>query len=131
MEENRTALIVGASRGLGLALAQEFLSRDWNVVATARQGKPGKLHDLLENCNGRLEIEYLDITIPAQIENCKQRLRGRAFDLLFVNAGVTNPRYETIGEVSTDEFVRVMVTNALSTMRVVEQLANNVRPKEP
>ena len=42
--------------------------------------------------------------------------------MLFVNAGVTNDPRETIGEVSTEEFVRVMVTNALSPMRVVEAL---------
>ena len=31
-----TALIVGASRGLGLALAEEYLKRGWRVVATVR-----------------------------------------------------------------------------------------------
>jgi NAD(P)-dependent dehydrogenase (short-subunit alcohol dehydrogenase family) len=38
------------------------------------------------------------------------------------NAGVTNNPDETIAEVATEEFVRVMVTNALSPMRVVETL---------
>ena len=42
--------------------------------------------------------------------------------MLFVNAGVTNNPQETIGDVSTEEFIRVMVTNALSPMRVVEAL---------
>jgi len=40
--------------------------------------------------------------------------------MLFVNAGVTNDDRETIADVSTEEFVRVMATNALSPMRVVE-----------
>ena len=43
-----------------------------------------------------------------------------------MNAGVTNARYETIGEVSTEEFIRILVTNTLSTMRVVEELTENV-----
>jgi NAD(P)-dependent dehydrogenase (short-subunit alcohol dehydrogenase family) len=42
--------------------------------------------------------------------------------MLFVNAGVTNNENETIADVSTDEFNRVMVTNALSPMRVIESL---------
>jgi NAD(P)-dependent dehydrogenase (short-subunit alcohol dehydrogenase family) len=42
--------------------------------------------------------------------------------MLFVSAGITNNPLETIDEVSTEEFVRVMVTNALSPMRVVEAL---------
>ncbi len=47
--------------------------------------------------------------------------------MLFVSAGVTNNPQETIAEVSTEEFVRVMVTNALSPMRVLEALYDLVR----
>ena len=50
------------------------------------------------------------------------------FDLLFVNAGVTNNPSETIADVTTEEFARVMVTNALSPMRVVEALHDLVSP---
>lgn len=46
---------------------------------------------------------------------------------MFVNAGVTNDPNERIGDVSIDEFMRVMLTNALSPMRVVEQLGDLVR----
>jgi NAD(P)-dependent dehydrogenase (short-subunit alcohol dehydrogenase family) len=35
-DERRTALIVGASRAIGLALAAEFLKRGWDVIATVR-----------------------------------------------------------------------------------------------
>src|SRR3569833_175219 len=49
-------------------------------------------------------------------------LQGRKIDMLFVNAGVTNSPNETIGEVSTEEFIRVMVTNALGPTRAVEAL---------
>jgi len=48
--------------------------------------------------------------------------------MLFVNAGVMNDDRETIADVSTDEFVRLMVTNALSPMRVVETLQDVVLP---
>ncbi len=58
----------------------------------------------------------------------RARLRGRVFDLLFVNAGVKNDDRETIADVATQEFVRVMVTNALSPMRVIEQLRDHVAP---
>jgi NAD(P)-dependent dehydrogenase (short-subunit alcohol dehydrogenase family) len=50
------------------------------------------------------------------------------FDLLFVNAGVKNDDRETVADVSTEEYVRVMVANALSPMRVVETLQDFVRP---
>lgn len=45
------------------------------------------------------------------------------FDMPFVNAGTTNrDPTQTIGEVETDDFIHVMVTNSLSPMRVVETL---------
>jgi NAD(P)-dependent dehydrogenase (short-subunit alcohol dehydrogenase family) len=115
-------LLVGASRGLGYAMAQEFLQRGWNVVGTVRGEARTSLHELAEKPAGRIEIETLDITQPDQISALRSRLAARTFDMLFVNAGITNNPRETIGEVSTQEFVRVMVTNALSPMRVVEAL---------
>ncbi|MDA8426629.1 MAG: SDR family NAD(P)-dependent oxidoreductase [Treponema sp.] len=129
MSKNKTALVVGSSRGLGLAIAEELLRRDWNVIGTVREGTRTKLHDLAEKWTGRLTIRYLDMTFPAQIERLKSDLRGESLDLLFVNAGVANDKgmHETIGEISTEEFVRVMVTNALSPMRVLERLTENVR----
>jgi NAD(P)-dependent dehydrogenase (short-subunit alcohol dehydrogenase family) len=119
------ALIIGASRGLGLAMAEEYLGRGWRVVATVRGQGRTALHGLSSD---RLEIETVDIADEAQIAALGGRLSGRRFDLLFVNAGVTNDPEEPIGAVSTEEFVRVMVTNALGPMRMVETLADLVRP---
>jgi NAD(P)-dependent dehydrogenase (short-subunit alcohol dehydrogenase family) len=121
----QTALIVGASRGLGLGLAREYLGRGWQVIGTVRGSSRTGLHDLA--CE-TLAIENLDIDEADQIAALRQRLHGRALDLLFVNAGVTNEPSERIGTVATETFVRVMRTNALSPMRVVETLAPLVTP---
>ncbi|MEI9964985.1 MAG: SDR family NAD(P)-dependent oxidoreductase [Caulobacteraceae bacterium] len=123
-----TILIVGASRGLGCAMAAEFLKKGWRVVGTVRAGSGRTpLHELAETAGGRLEIETIDINDPAQIAALRSRLSGRSFDILFVNAGTTtHEEHVRIGQVSTDEFVRVMVTNALSPMRVVEALQDLV-----
>lgn len=122
-----TILLIGASRGLGHAMAVEFLKKGWNVVGTVRAGGGRtKLHDLADEFEGRVEIETVDICEPDQIAALHDRLSGRVFDMLFVNAGVTNNPMETIGEVTTDEFIRVMVTNSLSPMRVLESLEQYV-----
>jgi NAD(P)-dependent dehydrogenase (short-subunit alcohol dehydrogenase family) len=72
---------------------------------------------------GRLEIECLDITEPDQIAALHDRLSSRSFDILFVNAGTANYNEDKIiADVSTEELVRVMVTNAVSPMRVAERL---------
>ncbi|MGL4965886.1 MAG: SDR family NAD(P)-dependent oxidoreductase [Inquilinus sp.] len=124
-----TLLLIGASRGLGLAMAAEFLKHGWNVVGTVRAGGGRtRLHDLADAHGGRVEIETLDICEPHHVAALRARLAGRAFDMLFVNAGVTNNPEETIAEVTTDEFIRVMVTNALSPLRVIEGLQDLVSP---
>lgn len=120
-QQPRTVLIVGASRGLGHALAGEFLKKGWHVVGTVRESGRTDLHDLADAHPDQVTIEPLDVTEPDQISGLRQRLSGDAFDILFVNAGIANREAtETIAEVSTDEFVRVMLTNALGVMRAVE-----------
>jgi NAD(P)-dependent dehydrogenase (short-subunit alcohol dehydrogenase family) len=121
-------LLIGASRGLGFALAEEYLKRGWRVLATERLSTSSRLHHLRKAADGRLEIETVDIVYPDQVAALRARLGSRKFDLLFVNAGVTNADHETIADVSTDEFTRVMVTNALSPLRIVETLQDLVRP---
>ena len=125
---DKQLLLIGASRGLGFALAEEYLKRGWHVVATERLGTPSKLHDLVSTAQDRLEIETVDIVHPNQVTALRARLASRKFDMLFVNAGVTNDYRETIADVSTDEFIRVMITNTLSPMRVVETLQHLVLP---
>lgn len=124
----KTALIIGASRGLGLAIAEQYLERGWNVAGTVRDGRRTPLHDLRDRFADRLEIESVDINDTGGVAALRARLQGRTFELLFVNAGVKNDDRETIADVSTEEFVRVMVTNALSPMRVIESLHDLVAP---
>lgn len=124
-----TILIVGASRGLGHAMAAEFLRRGWIVIGTVRGTGRTLLHALAETFPGRLEVEELDVTEPQRIAALRGRLAGRTIDILFVNAGTANTdQGETIAEVATEEFVRVMLTNALGPMRVIEGLQDCVAP---
>ncbi|NPT41940.1 SDR family NAD(P)-dependent oxidoreductase [Paraburkholderia sp. 1N] len=124
----KTILLIGASRGLGFAMVEEYLKRGWRVIATGREGSTEKLHQRSEITQGALEVEAVDITIPDQVAALHGRLKDRRVDVLFVNAGVKNDDRETIADVSTEEFVRVMVTNALSPMRAIEAFQDLVAP---
>ena len=125
----RKALIIGASRGLGWGLARELVSEDWRVVGTVRDPQVySRLHELQAEKRRQVTIEQVDITKSAHLAALRSRHAGERFDLLFVVAGVSNDIHESIGQVSTDEFVRVMVTNALSPLRAVETLIDLVTP---
>lgn len=128
MPSTEHALIIGASRGLGLAVAQEYVDRGAHVTATVRGTARTPLHELAERAPGQLEIEHVDVTDPSEIDALHRRLSGRTYDLLFHVAGVSNARAETPADVSDDDFTRVMLTNALSPMRTVEALGDLVAP---
>lgn len=123
MADSQTALIVGASRGLGLGLTQELISRGWNVIATERKNDPqSPLRIYSKEKKEKLKIEQVDINESDSIHNLQKNLIGTKLNLLFVNAGIANDPSETIGQTSTEEFNRVMVTNALSPLKVIESL---------
>jgi NAD(P)-dependent dehydrogenase (short-subunit alcohol dehydrogenase family) len=124
-----TVLLIGASRGLGHAIAAEYTGRGSRVVATVRGSGRTALHELRDTTGGRLEIEHVDINVPEQVHALRERLDGREFDLLLVNAGVNQDSPEdTSANVTTEAFTRVLVTNALSPMRVIETLGGLVTP---
>ena len=128
MTSSPTILIAGASRGLGQAMAAEFLKKDWTVIATVRDpAARTPLHDLLDQAGGRLEIETLDVTCADQTAALKDRLSGRALDMLFVNAGIASREpMQPIGRVAADDFTHVMLTNALGPMQVIETFEPNL-----
>ena len=122
-----TILVAGASLGLGLGLAAEFLSRGWHLIGTGRDTGSAKLAELVECYPGSAEVLQLDVDDPASIASLRERLSERRVDALFVNAG-TAPREPDVhvGAVMSEEFDRVMRTNALGSMRVIQALENLV-----
>lgn len=117
----RTALVVGASRSIGLGMAGELMRRGWDVTATVRGEVPDALANVAGDTGRRLRVERLDIDEPAQITALREQIPEGGLDLLFVNAGVTDEDLP-VEQVATDVFTAVMVTNALSPMRVVDGL---------
>src|SRR5579883_842069 len=125
MPEKLTVLVVGASRGLGLGLAEEWCGRDWNVIATERN--PSKGLEALARRYQNLEIEKLDITDAASVRRLRERLAEHRLDILFVNAGIAKAAGATPATAMEADFLDMMLTNALSLVRLVELFEDLVR----
>ncbi len=121
---SRTALIVGASRGLGLGLAGEFLHRGWTVTATTRGDSPG----LAALAGPALRIETVDMNDDAAVAALHDRLAGQRFDLVFVNAGVSNGATQLLHEVPRDVAAQVFLTNSVSPIRFAEAFQDLLAP---
>ncbi|KAJ1683801.1 hypothetical protein LUZ63_020946 [Rhynchospora breviuscula] len=124
-----TALVVGASRGLGHGLAAELVARGWSVIGTVRDaGRRTPLHELAEAHPDRVTVETLDVTDPGGPAALRQRLEGSALDVVFVNAGTTSHQDTPLGAVPVEAFTEVLLTNTLGPMRVVEALLDVTAP---
>ena len=124
MTTSKTALIIGASRGLGLGLVQRLTEQGWAVTATVRD--PHKA-DALKALHG-VRIETLDIDEIASLEVLMQKLKGEIFDVLFVNAGLLGPRHQSAAQATAAELGQLFLTNAVAPIRLAERLIGQIRP---
>lgn len=125
MADAKTALIVGASRGIGLGLVEEYLARGWSVIATVRDAEAEAELTAMDR-TGRLTVARADVTYDSDLQALADRIEG-PLDLLYINAGIMGP--EEMTTASPEEINRVMQTNAFGPARLAWALADKVRPK--
>lgn len=124
MSNNKTALIIGASRGLGLGLVKQLTEQSWKVIATVRDQQ--KATDL--KAIPGIRIETLDMDDVTSQDALKRTLQGQVFDVVVINAGIMGPRPQSVEEVTTTELTQLFLTNAIAPIRLAERLVQQIRP---
>lgn len=115
------ALIVGASRGLGLKFAKQYAGDGWTVLATHRA--PADAERLREVGAQPLALDVLDTAAPAALAAILAA-QSDPIDLAVLNAGIHGPRQVRIEQPpSVADFDAVMHTNVLGPMRLLAVLA--------
>lgn len=109
MTGEKTILILGASRGIGLGLAGEFLGRGWRVIASERT-RSAALHSL-----SGIAIVTADVTDPSSYANLG--LSDGSLDAVLVNAGIMGAGHQSADKATADEVAEVMMTNAFGPAR--------------
>ena len=118
-------LISGAGRGLGLELATQYAKDGWQVIGTVRDDAAGKR---LEKMG--IEAHALDVSDFARARELARRLKGRALDVLFCNAGIIGQRGMTLGSFDYQSWDEVMRVNVLGAAAMAEALVDNVAASE-
>jgi len=111
-----TALIIGASRGIGHELVKQYLADGWRVIATARQAD-----DCARLAALGAESHKLDVTDVEACGAIAWKLDGEHLDVAVLNAGVYGPRHD--GFPPQADFDQVMHTNVLAAMRLLPIVA--------
>jgi NAD(P)-dependent dehydrogenase (short-subunit alcohol dehydrogenase family) len=110
----KTALIVGASRGIGHEFVRQYDAAGWRVIATARDGRALSELDALN----ALSIS-LDVTEPDDIAALEAKLSGERIDAALIVAGVYGPATEGVEPFSVEDFDYVMTTNVRGPMMLM------------
>ncbi|HSS39522.1 MAG TPA: SDR family oxidoreductase [Polyangia bacterium] len=115
----RTALVIGGSRGIGLALCRRLKALGRSVIATARQSAPA-----LESLGVQIE-SGVEITDDDSIAALARRLDGVVLDEMICNAGIL--REDDLDNVDLADVRAQIEVNALGPLRAVKALRRNIR----
>lgn len=119
---SRTAIIVGASRGIGASLARELAGRGYRLGLLSRnQEQLNQLADELRAAHGiTVETDSLDVCEQAEVAPVMNRMITAfgTVDLVIVNSGVTGVRKAGDGNIAEDR--RIIETNLLGAIAVID-----------
>ena len=123
-----TALITGASRGLGLALARELARRSWRLVIDARGA------EALEAARAQLAGLTEVVAIPGDVSDAAHRealvaAAGPRIDLLVNNASLLGPSPQpALADYPLDVLERVYRVNVLAPLALFQTALGRLQP---
>ena len=112
-----TAVVIGANRGIGLALVEALRARGDEVYAVCRSdGAAAK-------ATGATLIEGIDVTLAASLQALAAALAGVRIDLLIINSGVlARDSLDELDATSLDGIRPQFEVNTLAPLRIVHEL---------
>lgn len=131
MTDANTALITGASRGLGLALARALAERRWTLVLDARGADA--LHEAADELADRTTVR----AVPGNVAEEAHRLAlrdvvdevGGGLDAVIHNASVLGPSpLLPLAELPLDELERIYAVNTFAPLRLTQLLLDRLGP---
>jgi 3-oxoacyl-[acyl-carrier protein] reductase len=116
MTTQRTVLVTGGNRGIGYAIAEEFLAQGYRVAVTARSG---------EGPAGSLTLRA-DVTDGASLDAAFAEIEEKLgpVEVVVANAGVT--RDTLLLRMTDEDFTSVVDTNLAGAFRVVKRASKGM-----
>ncbi|MFN2602215.1 MAG: SDR family NAD(P)-dependent oxidoreductase [Gemmatimonadaceae bacterium] len=127
--KEKTALITGASRGLGLALARGLAARGWNLVITARD--EDRLCSVRDDLATRTHVAAIagDVSDPAHRNALAVLARGHAgLDAVINNASDLGPSpLPPLLDYPLDALTAVLETNVIAPLGVLQAVRDELK----
>ncbi len=119
----KTILITGVNRGIGNAIAQEFLNNNWHVIGTVQDGNKEINLDSFEN----FQKETLDVSDFQSMDRLVEKIFNQSIDVLLNNAGVIDA--SSLNESIYDNehsLMNVYLVNTISPYIFAEKLSPQI-----
>jgi NAD(P)-dependent dehydrogenase (short-subunit alcohol dehydrogenase family) len=127
--KERTALITGASRGLGLALARGLAARGWNLILTARDAE--RLRTVRNELAAITHVAALagDVTDPTHRTRLAVLARGHTgLDALINNAGLLGPSPQPgLLDYPLDTLIEVYLANVVAPLGLIQAVRSELK----
>ncbi|MBN7820626.1 3-oxoacyl-ACP reductase FabG [Bowmanella sp. Y26] len=125
--QGKVALVTGASRGIGKAVAQKLAAQGATVIGTATSENGAAAISEYLGANGKGLA--LNVTDSAQLDACLEQIRGEfgEIDILINNAGIT--RDNLLMRMKDDEWSDIMETNLTSIFRLSKAVLRGMMKK--
>lgn len=131
--EQKLALVTGASRGLGRALAEDLGARGWHVVAVARTtGALEELDDAVRGAGGggATTLAPMDVSIAPAMIQLAQAIQSRWGGLdLWAHAAIHAPALGPVPDIATKEWQKCVACNMDATRGLITLLAPLLRAR--
>jgi NAD(P)-dependent dehydrogenase (short-subunit alcohol dehydrogenase family) len=133
---DRIALVTGASRGLGSALAEQLALRGWHVVAVARTvGGLEELDDRVKRAGlpgaGALTLAPMDVTNDDAMRHLCRSIHDRWGGLLlWVHAAIHSAPLAPAGHIDQKDWEKSIATNTRATGMLIPMVEPLLRAKD-
>lgn len=120
------AVVIGASRGIGLEMADQLARRGDRVIATYRDAAGRARLEGLGYPEERCGLARLDVRDGAAIERLARELDGSTVDVLIHSAGIMGPTPRAL-DVDYDAWSSVLAVNVIGPFRLTAALVPCLR----
>ena len=119
---SKTAIITGANKGIGLAVAKDLISKNYQVILACRDTAKGKMTE--EFLGGNAVFLKLDLSKPSSINQFVNQINSdySEIDVLYNNAGLIYRDFE----LTEEGYESMIAVNYFGSFRLALMLLENL-----